>query len=110
MLNRMIPEPVPAALREESESHCGVAVAGYVYHMVPWRVTFGCRSTASTGGGYHCPRPELNPGRRGRRWPPGFYVPVSAHAAMYRPTVHRLDKVILEGPAPQGPLTDAHGS
>ena len=32
-----------------------------------------------------------------------FYVPVPAHAATYRPTVQRFDKVILEGPAPQGP-------
>lgn len=39
-----------------------------------------------------------------------FYVPVSAHAATYHPTVQRFDKVILEGQAPQGPLTDAHGS
>jgi hypothetical protein len=39
-----------------------------------------------------------------------FYVLVSAHGATYRPTVQRFDKVILEGQAPQGPQTDAHGS
>ena len=46
-------------------------------------------------------------------WPSGrqyLYVPVSAHATTYRPTVQRFDKVILEGQAPQGPLTDAHES
>jgi len=49
-------------------------------------------------------------------WPPVvastsyFYVLVSAHGATYRPTVQRFDKVILEGQAPQGPQTDAHGS
>ncbi len=39
-----------------------------------------------------------------------FYVPVWAHAATYRPTIQRFDKVILEGQAPQGPQTDAHES
>lgn len=39
-----------------------------------------------------------------------FYVHVSAHATTYRPTVQRFDKVILEGQAPQGALTGAHGS
>jgi hypothetical protein len=88
---------------EESESHRGVAVEGYVYNTLPWRITnvrlqvdsidANGMLTASASGWV---LGDVAAGGRGY-----FYVPVSAHAPTYRPTVQRFDKVMLE--APQAP-------
>ena len=90
---------------EQSQSPRGLAVEGYVYNALPWRITnvrvqvdsidlngtlvasalgWVLGDVAAGGHGY-------------------FYVPVSAHAARYRPTVQRFDKVMREVPAPQAP-------
>jgi hypothetical protein len=90
---------------EQRESPRGLAVEGYVYNALPWRITnvrlqvdsIDANGTlvASTAGWVHGDVPA---GGRGY-----FHVPVSAHAATYRPKVQRFDKVMLEVPAPQAP-------
>jgi hypothetical protein len=90
---------------EESESHRGVAVEGYVYDALPWRIANvrlqvdsidanGMLIASASGWVLG----DVAAGGRGY-----FYVPVSAHAPTYRPTVQRFDKVMLEAPAPQAP-------
>ena len=88
---------------EESESHRDVAVEGYVYNTLPWRITNvrllvdsidSNRMLIASASGWVAG--DVAAGGRGC-----FYVPVSAHAPTYRPTVQRFDKVILD--APQAP-------
>jgi hypothetical protein len=90
---------------EESESHRGVAVEGYVYNPLPWRITNvqlqvdsidanGMLIASASGWVVG----DVAAGGRGY-----FYVPVSAHAATHRASVQRFDKVMLEAPAPQAP-------
>jgi len=90
---------------EPSESPRGLAVEGYVYNTLPSRITnvrLQVDSIDSNGtlvasaAGWVLG--DVPAGGRGY-----FYVPVSAHAATYRPRVQRFDKVMLEVPAPQAP-------
>ena len=86
----------------ESRSPRGLAVEGYVYNALPWRITnvrlqVDCidgngTPVASASGWVLGDVPA-----RGRGY---FYVPVSAPAATYRPSVQRFDKVMLEVQAP----------
>jgi hypothetical protein len=90
---------------EESKSHRGVAVEGYVYNALPWRITnvrlqldsIDANGTliASDSGWVLGDVPA-----GGRSY---FYVPVAAPAATYRARVQTYNKVMLEGPAPQAP-------
>jgi hypothetical protein len=90
---------------EESKSHRGVAVEGYVYNALPWRITnvrlqldsIDANGTlmASASGWV---LGDVPAGGRGY-----FYVPVSAHAATYRASVQAFHKVMLETAAPQAP-------
>jgi hypothetical protein len=90
---------------EQNQSPRGLAVEGYVYNALPWRITnvrlqvdsIDANGTlvASASGWV---QGDVAAGGRGY-----FYVPVSAHAATYRPRVQRFDKVMLEVPAPQAP-------
>jgi hypothetical protein len=90
---------------EQSESPRGFAVEGYVYNALPWRITnvrvqvdsIDANGTlvASASGWV---LGDVAPGGRGY-----FYVPVSAQAPTYRPSVQTFDKVMLEVPAPQAP-------
>ena len=90
---------------EQTESHRGLAVEGYVYSALPWRVTnvrlqidsIDANGTpvASASGWVFGDVPA-----RGRGY---FYVPVSRHAGTYRASVQTFDKVMLEAPAPQAP-------
>jgi hypothetical protein len=90
---------------DQRESPRGLAVEGYVYNALPWRITnvrlqvdsIDANGTlvASAAGWV---QGDVPAGGRGY-----FYVPVSAHAATYRPKVQRFDKVMLEVPAPQAP-------
>jgi hypothetical protein len=89
----------------QSESPRGLAVEGYIYNALPWRITnvrvqvdsIDANGTlvASASGWVLGDVPA-----GGRSY---FYVPVSAQAATYRPRVQRFDKVMLEVPAPQAP-------
>ena len=90
---------------EESQSRRGVAVEGYVYNTLPWRITNvrlqvdsidanGILIASASGWVLG----DVASGGRGY-----FYVPVSTHAPKYRPTVQRFDKVMLEAPVPQAP-------
>jgi hypothetical protein len=90
---------------EESESHRGVAVEGYVYNALPWRITNvrlqvdsidanGALIASASGWVLG----DVAAGGRGY-----FYVMVSPNAATYRPSVQGFDKVILEAPASQAP-------
>ena len=82
-----------------------MAVEGYVYNALPSRITnvrlqvdsIDANGTlvASAAGWV---LGDVPAGGRGY-----FYVPVSAHAATYRPSVQRFDKVMLEALAPQAP-------
>jgi hypothetical protein len=88
---------------DESESHRGVAVEGYVYNTLPWRITNvrlqvdsidSNRMLIGSASGWVAG--DVASG--GREY---VYVPVAAHVPTYRPTVQRFDKVILD--APQAP-------
>jgi hypothetical protein len=90
---------------EQSTSPRGLAVEGYLYNALPWRITnvrlqvdsIGADGTvvASASGWV---LGDVAASGRGY-----FYVPVSAPAAAYRPSVQTFDKVMLEVPAPQAP-------
>lgn len=87
---------------EQSEGPRGFAVEGYVYNPSPWRITnvrlqvdsLDSSGTllASAGGWVWGDVPARKRGY--------FYVPISAPAATYRPSVQRFDKVMLEVQAP----------
>ena len=89
---------------EQSASPRGLAVEGYVYNTLPWRITnvrlqvdsLDANGTlvASASGWV---LGDVAAGGRGY-----FYVPVSAQGATYRPSVQTFDKVMLEV-APQAP-------
>jgi hypothetical protein len=90
---------------EETQTHRGVAVEGYVYNALPWRITNvrlhvdnldakGVLIASAAGWVLG----DVPAGGRGY-----FYVPVSAPAPTYRPTVQTYNKVMLEAPAPQAP-------
>ena len=90
---------------EETQTHRGVAVEGYVYNALPWRITNvrlqvdsldakGALIASAAGWVLG----DVPAGGRGY-----FYVPVSAPAPTYRPTVQTYNKVMLEAPAPQAP-------
>jgi hypothetical protein len=90
---------------EQSQSHRGVAIEGYVYNALPWRITNvrlqvdsidanGALIASASGWVLG----DVPAGGRGY-----FYVPVSPKAATYRPSVQAFDKVMLEAPAPQAP-------
>ena len=88
---------------EQTENHRGVAVEGYVYNALPWRITnvrvqvdsIDANGTvvASASGWV-----VGDLAARGRAY---FYVPVSVSAPTYRASVQAFDKVMLE--APQAP-------
>jgi hypothetical protein len=90
---------------EQSQSTRGLAVEGYVYNTLPWRITNvrvqvdsidanGTLVASASGWALG----DVAAG--GRSY---FYVPLSAQAATYRPSIQRFDKVMLEVPAPQAP-------
>ena len=88
---------------EETRTHRGVGVEGYVYNPLPWRITnvrlqvdsldANGSPIASASGWVMGDVPA-----GGRSY---FYVPVSAPAATYRASVQEFHKVMLE--APQAP-------
>ena len=88
---------------EQSQSHRGLAVEGYVHNALPWRITnvrlqvdsLDANGTlvASASGWV---LGDVAAGGRGY-----FYVPISAQAATYRATVQRFDKVSPEASVPQ---------
>ena len=90
---------------QQSEGPRGLAVEGYVYNALPWRITnvqvqvdsidLNGTLVASASGWV-----LGDVAARGRGY---FYVPVSAHAVRYRPAVQRFDKVMREVPAPEAP-------
>jgi hypothetical protein len=90
---------------EQRESPRGLAVEGWVYNALPWRITnvrvqvdsIDANGTlvASASGWV---LGDVAAGGRGY-----FYVPISAQAATYRATVQRFDKVSPEASVPQAP-------
>jgi hypothetical protein len=90
---------------EETHSHRGVGVEGYVYSALPWRITnvqlqvdsLDANGTliASASGWVLGDVPA-----HGRGY---FYVSVSTPATTYRPTVQTYNKVAPETPALQAP-------
>jgi hypothetical protein len=90
---------------EQSESPRGLAVEGYVYNALPWRITnvrvqvdsVDANGTlvASAAGWVLGDVPGGGSGY--------FYVPVSARAATYHASVQNFDRVMLEALAPQAP-------
>jgi hypothetical protein len=90
---------------EQSTSHRGLAVEGYLYNALPWRITNvrlridsvdAAGTVVASASGWVLGDVAAS----GRGY---FYVPVSAQAATYRPSVQTFDKVMLEVPAPQAP-------
>jgi len=90
---------------EQSKSPRGLAVEGYVYNSLPWRITtvrlqvdsIDANGTlvASASGWV---LGDVAAGGRGY-----FYVPVSAEAPTYRPRVQSFDRVMRQGREPQAP-------
>jgi hypothetical protein len=90
---------------EQTASPRGLAVEGYVHNALPWRITnvrVQVDSLDATGTLLASDSGWVlgNVAAGGRGY---FYVPVSARAATYRPSVQRFDKVMREVPAPQAP-------
>jgi hypothetical protein len=90
---------------EQSEGPRGLAVEGYVYNALPWRITNvrlqvdsidASGTLVASASGWVLG--DVAAGGRGY-----FYVPVSAQTPTYRPSVQTFDKVMLEVPAPQAP-------
>jgi hypothetical protein len=90
---------------EQSNGPRGLAVEGYVYNALPWRITNvrlqvdsldESGAVVASASGWVLG--NVAAGGRG-----SFYVPVSAKAARYRPSVQKFDKVMLEPAAPQAP-------
>ena len=87
---------------EQCQSPRGLAVEGYVYNALPWRIT-NVRLQVDSIDGNGTPVASASGWvlgdvpARGRGY---FYVPVSAPAATYRASVQRFDKVMLEVQAP----------
>jgi hypothetical protein len=90
---------------EQSQGPRGLAVEGYLYNALPWRITnvrlridsvdaAGTVVASATGWVLG----DVAAGGRGY-----FHVPVSAQALTYRPSVQTFDKVMREVPAPQAP-------
>jgi hypothetical protein len=90
---------------EQTQTHRGDGVEGYVYNALPWRITnvrllvdsLDANGTliASVSGWV---LGDVPAGGRGY-----FYVPVAAPAATYRASVQAFNKVMLEASAPQAP-------
>ena len=88
---------------QQTESHRGLGVQGYVYNPLPWRITnvrlqvdsLDANGTliASASGWV-----QGDVSARGRGY---FYVPITSPAAAYRASVQAYDRVMLE--APQAP-------
>jgi hypothetical protein len=90
---------------EQSEGPRGLAVEGYVYNALPWRITNvrlqvdsidASGTLVASASGWVLG--DVAAGGRGY-----FYVPVSAQAPTYRPSVQTFDKVMLDVSAPQAP-------
>lgn len=100
--------PVGAPFRfqlEQSQGPRGLAVEGYVYNALPWRITnvqlqvdsldANGALIASASGWVVGDVPASGRGY--------FYVPVSAQATTYRARVQAFDRIRLEAPALQAP-------
>lgn len=92
-------------LEEGGNPHRGLAVEGYVYNGLPWRITNvrlrveGMDSAGRvTGESFGWVLGDVAAGGRG-----SFYVPISSPATAYRATVQSFDKVSLEAPGIQAP-------
>ena len=90
---------------EQSNGPRGLAVEGYVYNALPWRITNvrlhvdsidESGTVVASASGWVVG--NVAAGGRGY-----FYVPVSGKAARYRPRVQTFDKVMLEPAALQAP-------
>ena len=84
----------------QTEGHRGLAVQGYVYNRLPWRITnVRLRVDSLDAGGTILASAsgwvigDVSAGGRGY-----FYVPVSTPAPTYRATVQTYDKVTPESP------------
>src|SRR5262245_39118157 len=90
---------------EQTDSHRGAAVQGYVYNGLPWRITnvrlrvdsidSNGTVTASASGWV---QGDVKAGDRAY-----FYVPIRASAAAYRASVQTFDKVAAEALPSQAP-------
>ena len=90
-------------IAEGGNPHRGLAVEGYVYSGLPWRITnvrLRVDSIDSNGAvsaeSYGWVLGDVAPG--GRAY---FYLPISSPAPMYRPAVQSFDRV--SGETPQAP-------
>jgi hypothetical protein len=90
---------------EETDGPRGLAVEGYVYNALPWRITnvrLRVDSIDENGtvvaSAWGWSLGDVVAGSRGY-----FYVPVAAKAAAYRASVQGFNSVRLERPAPQAP-------
>jgi hypothetical protein len=90
---------------EETQTHRGRGVEGYVYNALPWRISNvrlqvdsldanGALIASASGWVVG----DVAAGGRGY-----FYVPISAQAATYRATVQRFDKVTAGSSAHEAP-------
>jgi hypothetical protein len=89
----------------QADGRRGLAVEGFVYNGLPWRITNvrlqvegidadGTVTVSASGWVMG----DVKAGGRGY-----FYVPVSAAARTYRATVQSFDKVAVEAPGVQAP-------
>jgi hypothetical protein len=90
---------------EQREGPRGLAVEGYIYNALPWRITnvrlqVGSIDASGTLVAFASGWVLGDVAAGGRGY---FYVPVSAPAPTYRPSVQTFDKVMLEVPAAQAP-------
>ncbi len=90
----------------QSEGPRGLAVEGYLYNRLPWRITnvrLRVESVDTDGAVTASASGWVDGDVKGGGGRAYFYVPVSSPAATYRATVQSFDKVAPETPRLEAP-------
>jgi hypothetical protein len=91
---------------EQAEGPRGLAVEGYLYNSLPWRITnvrLRVESVDTNGAVTASASGWVDGDVKGGGGRAYFYVPVSSPAATYRATVQSFDKVAPETPRLEAP-------
>ena len=91
---------------EPADGPRGLAVEGYLYNGLPWRITnvrLRVESVDTNGGVTASASGWVDGDVKGGGGRAYFYVPVSSPAATYRATVQSFDKVAPETPRLEAP-------
>lgn len=90
---------------EQTESHRGLGVQGYVHNALPWRIA-NVRlrvDSLDPNGALIASASDWVPGNVTAGGRGFFYVAIEAPAPTYRVSVQAFDKIMRDPPAPQAP-------